>query len=912
MSMEISEADAVQEERTVRIRPVLTGLGHVIVEPGEEAADSVERSSAEAIRKSFSLSTEAGILHLAGPELSTHLPAAFDFWRELGRLYLSRICHVPESEFKAAETAPPEPSDLDDLCAHAPPMDGIEYLNAEALKEIWKRLDGHVRDEMVRSGGTAQEYLRSINPAWRLVGKVTFHLAENKKNPALPFAFLATYTSRISKSAQPQYIPLGRALQEYAGEKNRAKLLSLLSPVHAASEKSAFAKELVETGSVFQPQAWTQGQAYRFLKDIPVFESAGLIVRMPDWWKGGRPPKPMVSVRIGDSPRSRLGADTLMEFSVEAVLGGQPLTQEEINAILNSKENLVQLKGQWIEADREKLKEALDHWKELQKRSPDGISFLEGMRLLAGTGISGGAGAQYAQGQPSHMQVRAGDWLSKILDELRNPQKLAPEEGVAHGLNAELRPYQKTGVEWLSFMNRLGLGSCLADDMGLGKTLQVLALLMRLKASARSAPSILVVPASLIGNWKNEIAKFAPALDFKILHPSEDKEFGRNDFMDMPSKPVLAITSYGMLSRTPWLSEIEWGIVIIDEAQAIKNPGTRQTKAVKMLRGSHRIALTGTPVENRLGDLWSIFDFINPGLLGNAKQFGEYAKKLSAQEGADYGPLRSLVRPYILRRLKTDKNVIADLPDKTEMQAFCQLTKAQAALYAKVVKELADKLDGADGIARKGAVLAAIIKFKQVCNHPSHLTGDGVWNSADSGKFARLAEISESISSRREKALIFTQFKEIAEPLLHHLAAVFRRPGLVLHGGTPVKERQKIVEQFQQEDGPPFLILTVKAGGTGLNLTAASHVVHFDRWWNPAVENQATDRAFRIGQKKNVLVHKFVCKGTVEEKIDALINEKKALSDNILAGGEEKILTEMSNDELIKFVSLDLAKATEE
>ncbi len=902
-----------QKESFLRLRPALTKLLHVIVEASDEAADSVEIRSGEAIKEKFTSSTEAGILHLAGAELSTHLPPLFDWWRELGRLYLTKICHIPEADFKLGEHLyPPEAPELDELCSHAPPMQGIEYLNPEAVSEIWSRLDRHVRGEMRQFSGTAQEYLMHANPAWRLVGKVSFHLAENKKNPSLPFAFLATYTSKISKSAQPQYIPLGRALQEFAGEKNRDKLLSLLSPVNAAAEKSAFAKELVENGSIFQPQAWTQGQAYRFLKDIPLFESSGLIVRMPDWWKTGRPSKPMVSVRIGNTTKSRLDAGTLLEFNVETVLDGQPLSHEEIESLLNCTEKLVRLKGQWIEVDKEKLKEALEHWKQIRKSSPDGLAFLDGMRLLAGADIVHQSDSLPAQSKGASQQVRAGDWLSKILDELRNPQKISPQDAVAPGLNAELRPYQKIGVEWLSFMNRLGLGSCLADDMGLGKTIQVLALILRMKASGRREPSMLVVPASLIGNWKNEIAKFAPSLQYRIIHPSEGALMDKADFMRGGTETILAITSYGMLPRTPWLSEIEWGLLIIDEAQAIKNPGTRQTRAVKQLRAPHRIALTGTPVENRLGDLWSIFDFINPGLLGGAKQFGEYAKKLSSQKVADYSPLRSLVRPYILRRLKTDRNVIADLPEKTEMQTFCQLSREQASLYAKLVKELADKLAESEGIARKGAVLAAITRFKQVCNHPSHLTGDGVWSPADSGKFTRLAEISESISSRREKALVFTQFREMTEPLFLHLTPLFRRPGLVLHGQTPVKERQKLVEQFQQEDGPPFLILTVKAGGTGLNLTAASHVIHFDRWWNPAVEDQATDRAFRIGQKKNVLVHKFVCKGTVEEKIDAMINDKKALSCNILGGGEEKILSEMSNEELIKFVSLDLAKATED
>jgi non-specific serine/threonine protein kinase len=358
--------------------------------------------------------------------------------------------------------------------------------------------------------------------------------------------------------------------------------------------------------------------------------------------------------------------------------------------------------------------------------------------------------------------------------------------------------------------------------MGLGKTIQVLALLLRIKNFGEKKASLLVVPASLIANWKDEIAKFAPGLSFSVVHPSENSQYGNSSVPFEIKETDLVITTYGMLTRNPWMSEHEWKILIIDEAQAIKNPDTQQTKTVKKVQGKHKIALTGTPVENRLGDLWSIFDFINPGLLGGAKQFAKYAKGLIENGSSGFSSLRFLTRPYIMRRLKTDKNVIPDLPGKTEMIVYCGLTKKQALLYSAAVKELVEKLERVDGIARKGAVLSAIMKFKQICNHPSHFSGDGIWSRDDSGKMARLSEL-------------------------------FRNPRLSMHGGTPVKERQKIVGHFQREDGPPFLILTVKVGGTGLNLTAASHVIHFDRWWNTTVKNQATDRAFRIGQKKTYL-----------------------------------------------------------
>ena len=372
---------------------------------------------------------------------------------------------------------------------------------------------------------------------------------------------------------------------------------------------------------------------------------------------------------------------------------------------------------------------------------------------------------------------------------------------------------------------------------------------------------------------------------------------------------AVVITTYGSLLRLPWLFSRLWDVVALDEAQAIKNPGAKQSRAAKKLRARARVALTGTPVENRLSDLWSIFDFLCPGLLGGPTQFATFVKRLEPPRGPGFASLRNLVRPYILRRLKTDPKVIADLPEKTEVRAYCFLAPAQAALYERSIADLSDSLSGKSGIRRRGAILSFLLRLKQICNHPSQWLGDGVWAPADSGKFSRLRELCEAIASRQEKVLVFTQFREMTSPLSAFLATVFGRPGLVLHGGTPVRSRHALIDSFQSDAGPPFLVVSVKAGGTGLNLTAASHVVHFDRWWNPAVEDQATDRAFRIGQRKNVLVHKFVCRGTVEEKIDALIDSKRSLAGDVVSSSGEAVLTEMSDADLLRTVSLDLNAA---
>ncbi len=421
---------------------------------------------------------------------------------------------------------------------------------------------------------------------------------------------------------------------------------------------------------------------------------------------------------------------------------------------------------------------------------------------------------------------------------------------------------------------------------------------------------MLVAPASLLANWAAEAERFAPGLRLLIAHPSElpAAELQALDAQRL-SGVDLVITTYGTLSRLPSLAGVPWRVAVLDEAQAIKNPGAKQTRQVKKLNAQSRIALTGTPVENRLSDLWSIFDFTHPGLLGTEKVFASFGKRLAKAE--HFGPLRALVRPYILRRLKTDKRVITDLPDKTEVKAWCHLSPAQAALYQRAVKELAAALEDAEGIGRKGLVLSFLMRFKQICNHPSQWLGDGAWRAEDSGKFARLRELAQVIAAKQEKVLVFTQFRETTEPLAAFLGALFGREGLVLHGNTPVAKRRELVKRFQEDELTPFFVLSLKAGGAGLNLTAASHVIHFDRWWNPAVENQATDRAFRIGQQRNVLVHKFVCRGTIEERIDQLIESKQQLVKDVLEGGAELLLTEMSDGELLDLVKLDIHAAQE-
>jgi non-specific serine/threonine protein kinase len=872
-------------------------------------APALDSDLADRIAQAFERGSGHGLLLLGADEAGTALPPVHAYWRDFGARYVTALCTQQGS---GAVAAPPD-EELERIALEAPPMTGAEYLTAAVLEALWHELDAAFAVELSESECGVQDFLKRRNPAWNLVGRVHFNIAENRQDADAPFAFLATYTTRLSAQAKAQHLPLGQALREYAGAANKERLLSLLVPVQRASETCPWLKAMVDAGEIFHPLRWTPREALQLLRDVPHLETAGVVVRMPAAWRGNRPPRPRVTGKVGTKAPKGIGHDALLDFQMEVTLDGETLTPAEIRELLAKTDGLALVRGRWIELDREHLQSMIERFREVERTAKDnGLAFGEAMRLLAGADVAPGD-AEVAD-EADWTQVVAGPWLAETLQGLRSPQGLAQVDP-GDALAGTLRPYQQVGVRWLYLLAKLGLGACLADDMGLGKTIQVLSLLLVLKRqeSAKPQPSLLVAPASLLANWASEIERFAPGLKALIAHPSalpasELKALDAARLRDID----LVITSYGSLLRVPWMAEFSWRLAVLDEAQAIKNPDAKQTRAVKQLKARARLALTGTPVENRLGDLWSIFDFVNPGLLGTSKQFSSFAKRLADRPHGSYGPLRELVRPYILRRLKTDKTVIADLPDKTEIKAYCGLSRHQAALYGQAVEELAHQLKESTGIQRKGLVLAYLMRFKQICNHPSQWLRDDSWSESDSGKWARLRDIAEVIAAKQEKMLVFTQFREVIAPLAAFLGSIFERPGLVLHGETEVKKRKDLVRRFQEDESVGFFVLSLKAGGAGLNLTAASHVVHFDRWWNPAVENQATDRAFRIGQTKNVLVHKFVCRGTVEEKIDQMIESKRQLSQELLEGGADLMLTELKDDELLKLVALDINKALKE
>jgi non-specific serine/threonine protein kinase len=901
----------------------LSPSGHLYSYSDPDNQERLPATLAEKTHTSFAANPAHALLQLGLSYFNTQLPPSLAFWQKLARLFLTEVCKLSGFGEQAGDKLPEITLPLTELTAlleQAPFMRGAEYLNQDVLLTIAQSLTVALRTELLAFNGSLAAYLESHHAAWNKVGRVCFHLAENKADPNHPFAFLATYTSRLSSDGVLQHLPLGRALQEYAGEQKRQHLLALLLPVQKAATTCAFLKELVDKNALFQPLAWTASQAYQFLQAIPHMEAAGLTVRVPDWWNPKKPPRPQVKIAVGEAQTNMVGLDALLDFDMQVALpSGEQLSLQELKKLSQQSSQLVQIKGHWVEVDGNKLNQVLSHWQNVAKAvKREGLSFAEGLRLLAG------ASDQSQDDIPAETVADwstriEGEWLRKMLADLRQPEQLSKQTQILlqRHLHASLRPYQQVGVQWLWMLYQLRLGGCLADDMGLGKTIQVLSLLLLVKHQPSAGvkakmPHLLVLPASLLGNWQAEIQRFAPDLKSWVAHSSAGKSNTQQpDLADVD----VVITTYAYVHRLAWLKQVTWEIVIVDEAQSIKNPSSKQTQAIKSLTGRVRFILTGTPIENRLLDLWSLFDFVAPGLLGSSRTFADYGKKASQQtdkaEGRFYAAVRQLVSPYILRRLKSDKRIIADLPDKTELDAWCTLTRQQVTLYQQAVDELAHKLElqKTDGIARRGLVLSYLSRFKQICNHASQWLGHGQYDSTESGKFLRLQEICEAIAAKQEKVLVFTQFSTIIPALNEFLAGIFKRPGLVLHGKTAIKERAKLVAAFQEESGPPFFVLSLKAGGTGLNLTSAAHVIHFDRWWNPAVENQATDRAYRIGQKKNVLVHKFICRGTIEEKIDALIRAKKNLAEDLLGQGGEILLTELSDAELLNVVALDIHRA---
>ena len=712
---------------------------------------------------------------------------------------------------------------------------------------------------------------------------IKFSIEETPQNSEAP------YKLYITCGYKNKDVPLCEAIKKLGDD------ISTRDTVAAVIKKIAVRSSLISQayndGNIKDCITLSHETIYTFLKEHELYENLGISCRVPKKLKWRRS---ALSLNISMKQKSgiQLGTDSITDFDINLSIEGEKLTDKEIEELLESNSEVFQFRGEWVEFKHKEMCSCLKAYENLLLKNKNGVfSLSEAMQaFLSPDSMNDDEEDFYAP----EVTFNNEEWLSHISDSINADEHLLDISKPSSTFTASLRPYQIVGVNWLNKMRRMQLGACLSDDMGLGKTLQVIAVLEQLRNKGAGA-SLIVLPASLLQNWQDELTRFAPLVKFRILHSS----YGNMNISPLEDTNVY-ITTYAMLARLPQIKKKVWECVILDEAQAIKNPRTLQSKASKQLKANFRIAMTGTPIENSISDLISIFEFLNPQFFGNSLEI------LSDENDPDIvtKKLKNFAKPFILRRLKTDKNIIDDLPDKIEMKSYCNLTQRQAVLYKQIINALCDELSDTHGIERRGLVLSSILKLKQICNHPDQYIGNGAYLQSESGKMSRLVEICEDIKNRNERVLVFTQFKEMCEPLNNILREVFNKEGLIINGSVNISERGKIVEKFNNSDEYiPYIVLSLRAGGVGLNLTAANHVIHFDRWWNPAVENQATDRSFRIGQVNNVIVHKLICKGTLEEKIDRMIDQKSNIAMDIVENDTK--ITELSNEELIALLHME-------
>jgi SNF2 family DNA or RNA helicase len=715
-----------------------------------------------------------------------------------------------------------------------------------------------------------------------------------KQDPSLKISLLDYWRSRSSQQKE---------LQKQFGKDFEQNLLLNLGYAARVYPKLWQGLETNEPDSAFL----SLDEVVEFLRESAwVLEAAGYKVIVPAWWtpKGRQRAKVRLKAAgkkpAGDKKsQSYFSFETLVDYEYELAIGDQPISEKEWQQLVEAKSPLVQFRGQWVELDQQRMQQMLEFWKTQQQQNPE-MTLLDLMKLTADSE------------DDFELDLDRDQLLSEMLEKLNDKSRLEAMPDPS-GLKGTLREYQKRGVSWLYYLETLGLNGCLADDMGLGKTVQVIARLIQERELAEQEgaavpPTLLVAPTSVLGNWHKEIEKFAPHLR-AIVHHGNQRLQTEDEFKATCLEHDVVITSFTLARKdAKLLNGVDWHRLVLDEAQNIKNPQAAQTKAILKISAHHRLALTGTPVENRLLDLWSIFNFLNPGYLGKEAQFRK-GFEIPIQKNNDVtrsSTLKKLVEPFILRRVKTDQSIIKDLPDKVEQKLFCNLTKEQASLYEATVKDVEKQLQESEGIQRKGLILSTLMKLKQICNHPMQfLQDDSEFTPERSHKLTRLSEMITEVMEEGESLLVFTQFTEIGESLEKYLKQTLHYNTYYIHGGTSRNKREKMIAEFQDPGTEPSVfILSLKAGGVGITLTKANHVFHFDRWWNPAVEDQATDRAFRIGQKKNVFVHKFVAIGTLEERIDQMIEDKKKLAGAIV-GADESWLTELDNDAFRDLISLN-------
>ena len=855
----------------------------------EATANNLDISDAKLI-KSFIDDKFQALYDLSFSDVYKGESQSFRFIHFLSSNFLEFLTDLPEIEIARENLSVTLDETTKARLLNAIPFAlGSEHINDTWLDEIFvKWLEIFCR-EIANFQGTVSAYFLSKRKDLRVAERVFLHIVEQKNSSKYPFAFIATYATKDERG-KIRHMPLIHAMQEFKDD--RQKLFNLLNCLNRAADVSPLLNEFISSGEMLHPLQLTSEETFEILKAVPFLEEHGILCRIPNWWKRRSASSIKLSIKFGQEGDSLFGWRTLISMKPQLTIDGITVTRDEINRLLMETSGLAQIKGKWIELDQKKLRELLDMMNEYGGK----ISLLEALRLESRLKSSNAD----KDDDDDDIVYTNGDWLEDLIKKIRCPE-IIEQPQIPETVHANLRPYQKTGYAWLKTMAAFKFGACLADDMGLGKTLQVLTFLDELRTQKPDSKVLLIVPASLLGNWQKESARFTPDIKIRILHGMTSTTLEK---ILRGKLSFLTVTTYTMAAKLEVLQEINWDVIILDEAQAIKNPGTKQARNIKKIPAELRIALTGTPIENDLSNLWSLFDFLNKGLLGNMDEFAQYTKSLD-KNPQNYQYLRKMISPFILRRLKTNKSIISDLPEKLEQIDYVELSKKQVVLYRKQVADSEKHIKETIGISRKGLILATITKLKQICNHPDQFLGQELYKPSESGKFETLREICETIFEKRERLLVFTQYKEITNYLDDFLKNIFGCRGLVLHGGTMVKNRSQMVELFNGEKYIPYMVLSVKAAGVGLNLAAANHVIHFDRWWNPAVENQATDRAFRIGQKKNVIVHKFVTRGTIEERIDDLIDKKKSLAENVIGSGETWI-TELNDDEIISMMRLTI------
>ncbi len=769
----------------------------------------------------------------------------------------------------------------------------ISALSGKSGKIFWEK-----EKEIRNFSQNIESWSRPVGMIFRSPFNLCFRLSEPGEKNGWKVDYLLQ-----PKADQSIYMPVERLWESGSREAKEMQKFGE-SPVEfilaALGQASGLCPKISESLKRKNPGGFSLDlqEAFIFLKEYAqALNSAGFNVLLPSWWVGQGYAKNLGLKVRAKSPQMQgtgsLSLDSMVEFDFRVSLGDVEMSLHELKSLAGLKVPLVKIRGQWTKIDKNQISSAIQL---LEKKNRGKVPARDILALALGS--------KPEMGDLEISSVDSTGWLKELLDKLYGEAEFKVKSQPS-GFKGSLRPYQERGFSWISFLAEYGLGACLADDMGLGKTIQTLALIQKQSQEREERPVLVVCPTSVVNNWQKEAKIFTPGLKVLVHHGSGRKK--RKEFSNICKKQDIVISSYGLLNQDiGFMREVEWAAVVLDEAQNIKNPETKKSKAARSLKGDFRLILTGTPIENHVGDLWALMEFLNPGLLGSQAYFKErfykpihiYGKKEAAAR------LKAITSPFVLRRVKTDKSIISDLPKKIEIKDYCNLTKEQASLYEAVVEEMKEKIREAEGISRRGLVLSTITRLKQVCNHPAQFAGDNSRIGGRSGKLQRLEEILKEAIELDERVLVFTQYSALGKMLKGYLQELFFEEVFLLHGGIPRKKRDAMVNCFQESNKAPHLfILSLKAGGTGLNLTRASHVIHYDRWWNPAVENQATDRTFRIGQDKNVGVHKFIVAGTLEERIDDMIESKIEIANQVIGAGD-RWLTELSNEDFYDLIKL--------